>query len=104
MNYRVVDTYGLYRENKLIGITTATFSYEFPHEDRPHGNIVQINGAYIIECYRGKGLGKKILSVIERDAKKYFSADYLCCDSSADYFYKGNGYILSSKSRLWKRL
>jgi Acetyltransferase (GNAT) family. len=53
---------------------------------------------------RHKGLATTLLEAIESDARDYFHADYLCCDSIADKFYKKNGYRLAQESRLWKKI
>lgn len=96
------QVYGIYNSNKLISIMTATYSIVFPHIDGT--KVVQISGAYTHPDYRHKGYATKLLKIIEKDAKKYFKADYICLDSEADELYTKNGYIKSKDSRLWKKL
>lgn len=96
------QVYGIYNNNKLISIMTATYSIVFPHMDGT--KVVQISGAYTHPDYRHKGYATKLLKIIEKDAKKYFKADYICLDSEADELYTKNGYIKSKDSRLWKKL
>ena len=96
--------YGYYDNGELVSIMTATFCFVFPHKDSPSGRIVQISGAYTKEEYRHRKLASMLLHDIEEDAKLYFDADYLCCDSTADNLYLSSGFEESSESRLWKKL
>lgn len=98
------QTYGYYVYDELVGVMTATYMYVFLHSDSPNGKVVYISGAYVHPDYRGKGIATELLAYIEKDSKKYFKADYLCCNSSADDLYKKAGFVESSESRLWKKL
>lgn len=89
-------------KNELVAIMTATYSIVFPHKDGTR--IVHISGAYTKDNFRHKGYASALLETIERDAKTYFHADYICCDSVADNLYEKNGFIESSATRLWKQL
>ncbi len=101
------QVYGIfYNENgksKLVAIMTATYSIVFPHEDGTR--IVHISGAYTKDNFRNKGYASDLLKAIERDARDYFHADYMCCDSVANELYKKNGFKEPDvETRLWKPL
>lgn len=100
-----VQTYGIYENEELVAIMTATYQRIFPHEDNPHGRTVQLSGAFTTAKYRHRGYASKLLEAIEKDAKTYFRADYICCDSSASELYYKNGFILNTvEDRMWKPL
>ena len=95
--------YGCYHNGtELVASMTATYSIVFPHADG--SRIVHISGASTRPDMRHKGLATTLLEAIESDARDYFHADYLCCDSIADKFYEKNGYRLAQESRLWKKI
>jgi len=98
------QSYGIFIDNRLVSVMTATFLYEFPHEDRPSGKVVQVSGAYTIPEHRHKRLATYLLKLIENDAKIHYKADYICCDSSADDLYKNANWNYSNESRMWKML
>lgn len=100
----IQQTYGLFVNDSLVSIMTATLSYEFPHSERPSGRVLQISGAFTKREYRHRGYATMLLSAIEEDARNLFKADYICCDSSADELYENFGYEKSTETRLWKRL
>ena len=101
-----MQTYGIYDENGMLAaVMTATFCLVFPHNDSPHGRIVHISGAFTREDRRKRHYASTLLSAIENDAYKYFHADYLCCDSTADRLYVSHGFIRTcGETRLWKPL
>ena len=88
-----VQTYGVFEDDKLVSVMTATFCLVFPCEDSPSGRIAHISGAYTLPDCRHRHYATELLTAIEADAKA-FGADYLCCDSTAD------GEVLS-KSLIW---
>ena len=102
------QVYGVFcdknEENELVSIMTATYSLVFPHEDGTR--VVHISGAYTKEKYRNRGYASILLKAIEKDAKDYFHADYLCCDSTANELYEKNGFITApiGETRLWKQI
>lgn len=99
------QVYGVYTDDsELVSIMTATYAIVFPHEDGTR--MVHLSGAYTKPSERHKGYAAVLLDAIEHDAKKYFHADYLCCDSVADALYEKFGFVHASceESRLWKRL
>ena len=100
-----VQTYGVYQENRLTGVMTATFCRVFPHCDSPSGKIIQLSGAYVHPDFRGQGNATALIKAIEEDAVIY-GADYICTDSTADELYEKNGFnhAPENESRLWKRL
>lgn len=98
------QTYGLFENDLLVSIMTATLSYEFPHRERPSGRVLQISGAYTKSEYRHRGYATMLLSAIEEDARKLFRAEYICCDSSVDELYVNFGYEKPTETRLWKKL
>lgn len=100
-----VETYGIYEDDKLVSIMTATFCRVFPCQDSPTGKVIQISGAYTHPDYRHKGYASYILNYIEKIGRLY-NNDYLCCDSIADKLYINNDFIKAPKneSRLWKSL
>jgi len=100
-----VETYGIYEDNKLVSIMTATFCRVFPCQDSPTGKVIHISGAYTHPDYRHKGYASYILNYIEKIGRLY-NNDYICCDSIADNLYINNGFIKAQKneSRLWKPL
>ena len=90
-------------KSKLVAIMTATYSIVFPHEDGTR--IVHISGAYTKDNFRNRGYASDLLKAIERDARDYFHADYMCCDSIANDLYKKNGFKEPDvETRLWKQL
>ena len=99
------QVYGCYNVGvELVAIMTATYFTVFPHEDGTR--VVHISGAYTREDMRGNDLASILIQAIEDDARKYFHADYLCCDSVADELYLSMGFepAPSCENRLWKRL
>ena len=98
-----VRSYGVFENEKLVSIMTATFCYVFPCEDSPCGKIVHISGAYTIPEYRHMHFASDLLEMIEADAI-LFGADYLCCDSTADGLYLSCGFMPAPKdeTRMWK--
>ncbi len=100
-----VQTYGIYEGKQLVSIMTATYMKVFPHIHSKKGKIVHITGAYTLPEYRNKGYATKLLKAIEKDAYRY-SADYLCCDSTADDLYINNEFIYApdNEKRMWKPL
>lgn len=95
------QTYGVYDDEKLVAIMTASYLNVFYHEDSPHGKTVQISGAFTVPERRSQGFGKMLLDKITEDAKKYFGADYLCCDTISPQFFLKYGYVVSSEERMW---
>ena len=83
---------------------TATYAIVFTHSDG--ARVVQIGGAYTREDERHKNHASTLLSAIEKDAKRFFRADYLCYDSTADDLYTKAGFLMApdGESRLWKPL
>ena len=102
----VTQVYGIYHENELVSVMTATYCYVFPHADSPQGKVVHISGAYTRPDMRRRGLAAQILQAIEQDAVRCFHADYMCCDSVADRLYTRAGFVHSpeDETRLWKQL
>lgn len=98
------QVYGIINKetNELVSIMTATYMIVFPHEDGTR--VVHISGAYTKDNYRHQGHASTLLKAIENDAKNYFRADYLCCDSKANKLYESNGFSVSTETRLWKQL
>lgn len=101
-----VQTYGIYDNNGMLAaVMTATFCLVFPHSDSPHGRIVHISGAFTRADRRNCHYASALLNAIEEDARRYFNADYLCCDSTADRLYVSHGFIRTcGETRLWKPL
>lgn len=100
-----VQTYGVYAEDQLVSVITATFCRVFPCKDSPTGRIVHISGAYTLPAYRHRGYASCLLSMIETQAAE-FGADYICCDSTADGLYLSFGMEPTdeSETRMWKRI
>lgn len=100
-----VQTYGVFAENRLVSVMTATFCTVFVCKDSPRGRIVHISGAYTLPEYRGKHCATDLLKRIESDAVR-FGADYLCCDSIADGLYLKKGFEPTSdhETRMWKTI
>ena len=91
-------------KSELVSIMTATYSIVFPHKDGTR--IVHVSGAYTKDNFRHLGYASTLLKAIEEDARNYFHADYICCDSTVDELYKKNGFqeTPTDESRLWKQL
>ena len=100
-----VQTYGVYEDNRLVSVMTATFCAVFPCKDSPTVRIVHISGAYTLPAYRHRRYATQLLAAIEKDAVR-FGADYLCCDSTADGLYQSFGMTPTdeSETRMWKSL
>ena len=100
-----VQTYGIFEDDKLVSVMTATFCLVFPCEDSPSGRIAHISGAYTLPSYRNRRYATVLLTAIEGDAEA-FGADYLCCDSTADGLYLSFGMHPTSddETRMWKKL
>lgn len=98
-----VQTYGIFEDDKLVSVMTATFCFVFPCEDSPSGRIAHISGAYTLPDCRHRHYATELLTAIEADAKA-FGADYLCCDSTADGLYLRFGMQPTSddETRMWK--
>lgn len=99
------QTYGVFADNRLVSVMTATFCAVFPCEDSPSGRIVHISGAYTLPEYRGRRCATELLKLIESDAGR-FGADYMCCDSIADGLYLKNGFepAPEHETRMWKAI
>ena len=91
-------------KSELVSIMSATYCIVFPHRDGTR--IVHISGVYTKDNFRHPGHASTLLKAIEEDAKTYFQADYICCDSTVDELYKKNGFqeAPADESRLWKPL
>lgn len=99
------QTYGIYFDGeKLVAVMTATFCFVFPHKDNPSGRIVHISGVYTCPEFRSLGCATRLLESVARDAKQYFDADYLCCDSTLPAFFKKHGFYDSNDERLWMEI
>ena len=98
-----VQTYGVFADNRLVSVMTATFCTVFPCEDSPSGRIVHISGAYTHPAYRHRHFATDLLTAIQADAARY-GADYLCCDSTADGLYLRFGFRPTDEkeTRMWK--
>ena len=96
-----VQTYGVYDDEKLIAVMTASFVKVFYHPDSPHGKTVHISGAFTIPERRSQGFGKMLLEKITEDAREYFGADYLCCDTISPQFFGKYGFRENSEDRMW---
>ena len=96
-----VQTYGVYDDGKLIAVMTASFINVFFHPDSPHGKTVHISGAFTVPGRRSQGFGKMLLDRITDDAREYFGADYLCCDTISPQFFGKYGFILNAEDRMW---
>lgn len=98
-----VQTYGVFAEDRLVSVMTATFLSVFPCKDSPSGRIVHISGAYTLPEYRHRNCATDLVKMIESDAER-FGADYLCCDSIADDLYLKNGFSPTpdNETRMWK--
>ena len=99
-----IQAYGIYKDGILTSIMCATFCYMLPTKNSPKGRMCHVSGGFTSPEYRHKGLATTLLKNIENDAKDYFDADYICCDSLADELYIKNGYIYSDEGRLYKRI
>lgn len=99
------QTYGVFEDDKLVSVMTATFCFVFPCEDSPSGRIAHISGAYTLPDCRHRRYATELLTAIEADAK-VFGADYLCCDSTADGLYLSFGMRPTSddETRMWKTI
>ncbi len=91
-------------KSELASIMTATYCIVFPHKDGTR--MVHISGAYTKDEFRHQGYASALLKAIERDAKDYFYADYICCDSTANELYKRHGFSIApdKETRLWKQI
>jgi len=102
------QVYGVFynenRKSKLVAIMTATYSIVFPHRDGTR--MAHVSGAYTRDNFRHQGYASTLLKAIEKDARDYFHADYICCDSTANKLYKANGFqeAPDDETRLWKQL
>ncbi|MBR3265060.1 MAG: GNAT family N-acetyltransferase [Erysipelotrichaceae bacterium] len=99
-----VQTYGVYDDDHLISVMTATYQKVFFHPDSPSGNIVHISGAYTVPQRRSQGYGTLLLNLITKEAKEYFKADYICCDTTNVPYFSKNGFVPSNEDRMWKQL
>lgn len=100
-----VQTYGVWIDDRLVSVMTATFCRVFPCEDSPHGRIVHLSGAFTLPSFRSRRCATELLYLIEKDAAA-FGADYLCCDSTADELYRSFGFgpAPENETRMWKKL
>ena len=96
-----VQTYGVYDDEQLIATMTASFIKVFYHPDSPKGRTVHISGAFTRPERRRQGFGTMLLEKIRADAKEYFHADYLCCDTYAPEFFGKYGFKENAKDRMW---
>ena len=99
------QTYGIFADNMLVSVMTATFCMVFPFGDSPSGRIVHISGAYTLPAYRHRHHATALLTKIQSEAV-LFGADYLCCDSTADGLYLRFGMEPTdeNETRMWKIL
>lgn len=98
------QVYGTFFNEELVSIMTATYCIVFPHKDGTR--MVHISGAYTKDNFRHQGYASILLKAIEKDARDYFHADYICCDSTANELYRKNGFqeAPTNETRLWKQL
>ena len=97
--------YGIFEDDMLVSVMTATFCMVFPCGDSPSGRIVHISGAYTLPAYRHRHHATALLTKIQAEAV-LFGADYLCCDSTADGLYLRFGMepTAAHETRMWKKL
>lgn len=106
--YPCTQVYGAFcnedDKSELVAIMTATYCIVFPHKDGTR--MVHLSGAYTKDNFRHQGYASALLKAIERDAREYFRADYICCDSKANQLFEKNGFqeAPSDETRVWKRL
>ena len=100
-----VRTYGIFADDRLVSVMTATFCVVFPCKDSPSGRIAHISGAYTLPEYRRRNYAADLLTRIEADAA-IFGADYMCCDSTADGLYRSFGFepAPDNETRMWKSI
>ena len=91
-------------KSELVAILTATYCIVFPHKDGTR--MVHISGAYTKENFRHQGYASALLRAVEKDARDYFHADYICGDSTANQVYFKNGFqkAPAEETRIWKQL
>lgn len=82
--------FGVFDNEELIGYVWA-YRHQFREEER-----IYVNEIHVAEPYRGKGVGKQLLSAVESMAKERgFGATYLHAEGNnegAICFYRNQGY------------
>lgn len=106
-NHPTIQTYGVFiDDNKLVSIMTATYSYIFPKDNNKSGRIVTLSGAFTLPDHRYVSYATKLIKTIESDAKEFFKAEIMYCDSNSDGLFVKTGfkYVPHNESRLMKLL
>jgi GNAT superfamily N-acetyltransferase len=81
---------GAFEDSVIVGVGGLTRD---PYCDDPR--IGRVRHVYVLPEFRGRGVGKMILSDIERHAQPHFNALVLRTDTrAAEHFYQSIGYEL----------
>ena len=90
LNTNTCVAYGAFEENEIVGYIWA-YPHQFREEERMYISEISIR-----EEYRGRGIGRELIFLIEKRAKELgFHALYLHAEAEsldALRFYESNGY------------
>ena len=78
--YPKTQVYGIYENNEIVAMATATFTYTFPDfTNAPHGKVVFISAVHSKENMKQEDRDlyeSTLIAFIKQEAKDEFGADY----------------------------
>lgn len=99
-----IQGYGIFVDEKMIGIGTLSVYKRFPHKHCPTGTIADISGVYVLPEFRRRGYASILLNKIIQDAEACH-ADYIALDAMTNIkgLYEKAGFISapSDETRMW---
>ena len=72
-----IHTYGVYEDDKLVSVVTATNDFVFPCESEEFGRVCFISDAYTLPEYKEKGYDTALTKEIKTDAIEYFRINHV---------------------------
>lgn len=82
-----------YDEKKIIGCGGVCFHSEMPSPDNPNGKCAYLMNVYVLAEYRGRKIGKEIVTWLIRQAKnKEANKIYLESTDKGRYMYESLGF------------
>lgn len=65
------------------------------------GQVGRVRRLYILEQWRGKGIGRRLLSCVEQEAQQYFERLVANANSGAFGFFEGLGFVPTPTAKHW---
>ncbi len=91
-------------EDKILGYVALTFGFSFEYE----GRDAFIDELFLLEAYRGKGIGKLVMQQLENKASahgvKAIHLEVENHNTSANRLYIKQGYVANERKLLTKKI